>query len=335
MSARVKRRDFITLLGGAAAWPLAARAQQAGKVPRIGYMVTGSLESPDQRILLDAFRQGLHEHGYVEGQNVVIDYRAADGKIDRFPEVARALVRLSPDLIWAPNTPAARAAKQVTTTIPIVVPVMGDPVSDGLVASLARPGGNVTGMTFLGPELAAKRLELLKEALPGISHVAALWHPGAYGEPTMREMMRNIEAAAGALRVQLRLVEVREAADFARAFSTRAAERTDALFILPSPMLFTERRQIVDLAARHRLPSIAMAREFVELGGLMAYGASITDLNRRAGDYVDRILRGTKPADLPVEQPTKYELVINLKAAKALGLTVPPALLFQADEVLH
>jgi ABC-type uncharacterized transport system substrate-binding protein len=180
----MRRREFITLVGGSvAAWPLAARAQQAARRPTIGYMATGSLESPDQRILLDAFRQGLHEHGYVEGQNVVIDYRAADGKIDRFPEVARELVRPSPDLIWAPNTPAARAAKQVTTTIPIVVPVMGDPVSDGLVASLARPGGNVTGMTFLGPELAAKRLELLKEALPGISHVAALWHPGAYRSP--------------------------------------------------------------------------------------------------------------------------------------------------------
>jgi ABC-type uncharacterized transport system substrate-binding protein len=332
----MRRREFITVLGGAAAaWPLAARSQQAGKIPRIGFMVTGALESPDQRILLEAFRQGLREHGYVEGQNIVVDYRAADGKIERFPEVARELLDLSPDLIWANNTPAARAAKQVTTTIPIVVPIMGDPVSDGLVASLARPGGNVTGLTFLGPELAAKRLELLKQALPGISHVAALWHPGAYGEPTMREMMRNVEAAAGALQVQLRLVEVREAADFARAFSAMAAERPDALFILPSPMLFTERRLIVELGTRHRLPSIAVAREFVELGGLMAYGASIPDLIRRAGSYADRILRGAKPADLPVEQASKYQLVINLSTAKALGLEIPPTLLARADEVIE
>jgi ABC-type uncharacterized transport system substrate-binding protein len=244
-------------------------------------------------------------------------------KIERFPEVARELVRLSPDLIWANNTPAARAAKQATTSIPIVVPIMGDPVSDGLVASLARPGGNVTGMTFLGPELAAKRLELLKQALPGISRVAALWHPGAYGEPTMREMMWNVEAAAGALRLQLRHVEVREAADFARAFSTMAAERTDALFVLPSPMLFTERRQIVDLAARHRLPSIAI------------YGASIPDLIRRTGGYADRILRGAKPADLPVEQASKYQLVINLNTAKVLDLEIPATLLARADEVIE
>jgi ABC-type uncharacterized transport system substrate-binding protein len=197
----MRRRTFITLLGGtAAAWPIGARAQRAAKVPRIGYIVTGSRDSPDQRVMLDAFHEGLRKRGYVEGQNISVEYRAADGKIERFPELARQLVALNPDLIWAPNTPAARAAKQATATIPIVVPVMGDPVSDGLVVSLARPGGNVTGMTFLGPELVAKRLELLKQALPTISRVAALWHPGAYGETTMGDMMRNVEAAARSLR---------------------------------------------------------------------------------------------------------------------------------------
>jgi putative ABC transport system substrate-binding protein len=212
---------------------------------------------------------------------------------------------------------------------------MGDPVGDGLAASLARPGGNITGMTFLGPELAAKRLELLKQALPTISRVAALWHPGVYGESTTREMIRKMEAAARTLLVQLQLVEVREAAEFDQAFLAMVRERADALIVLPSPMLFNERRHIVDLATRHRLPSIAMARELAELGGLMAYGASIRDLFRRAGVYVDMILQGAKPADLPVQQPTKFELVINLKTAKALGVEVPPTLLALADEVIE
>ena len=207
----MKRREFISLLGGAAAaWPLAAGAQQpTSKVFRVGFMVTGSLRSPEQRSMTDAFRQGLRERGYVEGQNIVIEYRAAEGKIERFTELAAELVDLHPDLIVASNTPAARAARQATTTIPIVVAVMGDPVSDGLVASLARPAGNVTGMTFLGPELASKRLELLKQALPAMSRVAALWHPGAYGESTMTEMMGKMEAAAATLLVRLQPVEVR------------------------------------------------------------------------------------------------------------------------------
>ena len=330
------RREFITLLGGAAAaWPLAARAQQTGKVNRIGFLVTGALDSAEAQAILDAFRQGLRERGYVEGQDIVIEYRGADGKMERFPELATELVRLNLDLIVAGNTPAARAVREATSTIPIVVPNMGDPVGDGLVASLARPGGNITGMTFLGPELAAKRLELLKQALPTISRVAALWHPGVYGESTTREMIRKMEAAARTLLVQLQLVEVREAAEFDQAFLAMVRERADALIVLPSPMLFNERRHIVDLATRHRLPSIAMARELAELGGLMAYGASIRDLFRRAGVYVDMILQGAKPADLPVQQPTKFELVINLKTAKALGVDVPPTLLAIADEVIE
>jgi ABC-type uncharacterized transport system substrate-binding protein len=332
----MRRREFITLLGGAlVTWPSCVCAERASKVPRVGFLATGALESAEQQAILDAFRQGLRERGYVEGQDLVIEYRAANGKIERFPELATELVRLNLDLIVASNTPAARAAKEATTTVPIVVPVMGDPVGDGLVASLARPGGNITGMTFLGPELVAKRLELLKQALPTMSRVAALWHPGAYGESTMREMMKNVEAAAGTLLVQLQLVEVRQAAEFDRAFLAIAREPADALLVLPSPMLFSERRHIVDLAARHRLPSIAMAREFAELGGLMAYGASIPDLFRRAPYYVDMILQGTKPADLPVQQPTKFELAINLKTAKALGVKISDNLLSLADEVIE
>jgi putative ABC transport system substrate-binding protein len=332
----MKRREFLALLSAtAAAWPLAVRAEQAAKVARIGFMVTGSLRSPEQRVMTDSFLQGLRERGYVERQNIIIEYRAADGQIERFTELAKELVELNLDLIVASNTPAARAAKQATTTIPIVVPVMGDPVGDGLAASLARPGGNITGMTFLGPELATKRLELLKQALPTISRVAALWHPGAYGESTMKHMLRAIEAGAGSLLVQLQLVEVQGAGEFDRAFGAMTRERADALIVLPSPMLFSERRHIVDLATRHRLPSIAMAREFVELGGLMAYGASLPDLFRRAGVYVDKIMQGTKPADLPVEQPTKFELAINLKTAKAFGIEMPDKLLVAADEVIE
>ena len=257
------------------------------------------------------------------------------GGVERFPDLAAELVRLKVDLIVAPNVPAARAAKQATNTIPIVVAAMHDPVRDGLVQSLARPGGNITGLTFLGPELVPKLLELLKEAVPRVSRVAALLHLGAYAEPTMRDMLKETEVAARALRVQLQLVRVGGANDFDSAFSAMTREHADAFVVLPSPMLFGERGRIVDLAAKHRLPAIYLAREFVELGGLMAYGASIRDLFRRSATQVDKILKGAKPADLPVEQPTKFELVINLKTAKALGLTIPRSLLLRADEVIQ
>jgi ABC-type uncharacterized transport system substrate-binding protein len=326
----------MALLGGMAIMCSSrASVEAAPEVRRIGFMVTGSLGSPDQQAMIDAFKQGLRERGYVEGRNVVIEYRTADGKIERFTGLARELVDEHPDLIVASNTPAALAAKQATTTIPIVVAVMGDPVGDGLVASLARPAGNITGMTFLGPELASKRLELLKLALPTMSRAAALWHPGAYGESTMQEMLTAMQTAAGTLSIALQLVDVRGADEFERAFGAMIKQSADALIILPSPMLFSERRHIVDLATTNRLPSIAMDRAFVELGGLMAYGASIRDLFRRAGVYVDKILQGAKPADLPVEQPTKFELIINLKTAKTLGLEVPPTLLARADEVIE
>jgi putative ABC transport system substrate-binding protein len=330
------RRVFIgTLAGGLLAAPLAAGAQQAGKVYRIGYLSLGSLESPETRASLDAFRQGLRERGYVEGQNIVIEYRAADGKIERLPALATELARLKVDLIVAGSTPGARAARQATTTIPIIAPNMGDPVQDGLVASLARPGANLTGSTFLGPELVPKRLALLKEALPGVSRIAVLWHPGAFGERTMRDMVKETEAAARTLGVQLQFVEARGPDEFDRAFSAMARERADAFIVFPSVMLFIERRRIVALAAQSRLPAMYQSREFVELGGLIGYGASITEAVRRAATYVDKILRGTKPGDLPVEQPTKFELVINLKTAKALGLTIPPSLLGRADEIIQ
>jgi ABC-type uncharacterized transport system substrate-binding protein len=330
----MRRREFISLVGGAAAWPFAISAQQA-KVPRIGYLVTGSLESPEARLFLDAFRQGLHERGYVEGQNVAIEFREANGEIERFPTLASELVRLKVDVIVASNTPAARATQQATSTIPIVVPVMGDPIRDGLVASLARPGGNITGLTFLGPELVPKRLALLKQALPTVSRVAALWHPSAYGERTMSDMMRETEAAARTLGVHLGLVAVQGPDELERAFSTIGGERADALIVFPSPMLFLERRRIVGLAVKHRLPSMAMGREFVELGGFMSYGASIADLFRRGATYIDKILKGAKPADLPVEQPTKFELLVNLKTTRELGLTIPREFLLLADEVIE
>ena len=331
----MKRREFITLVGGAAAaWPLTVGAQPQTKIPQIGLMVTGALESPEARVQLDAFRQGLRQLGYVEGQNIVIEYRGADGRIERFQSLAADLVSLDVDLIVASNTPAALAARQATATIPIVAPVMGDPVADGLVASLAQPGGNVTGLTFLAPELTAKRMQLLKDALPNVSRVAALWHPGAYSERTMNDMLKATEAVARTLGVQLQLIEVRGAEELERAFSAMMKERAEALFLFPSPMLFLARRRIIDLAATDRLPSMSQAREFVEAGGLIAYGANINDLFRRCTVYVDKILKGAKPADLPVEQPTRFELVINLKAAKTLGIDVPLALMIRADEMI-
>ena len=326
----MERRDFIILFTGVVvAWPLCLQAQQPKKVPRIGYLSTLS------SVGSEAFLQGLRELGYVEDTNIVVEYRETAGKIERLADVASELVRLGVDVIVAPNTPAARAVQQVTTSVPIVVPVMGDPVGDGLVASLGHPGGNITGLTFLGPELLPKRLALLKEALPTVTRVAGLWHPTAYGERTMSSMMKETESAAQALGVHLELVAAQGPNEFDQAFSTIAAKRADALVVFPSPMFFNERSRIVDLAVRHRLASISMARELVELGGLMSYGASIADLVRRAAAYVDNILKGAKPADLPVQQPTKFELVINLKTAKALGLTMPQSILLRADEVIE
>src|SRR4051812_3108659 len=331
----MRRREFLALLAGVASWPDASQAQQAAKAARIGFLSPGSLGSPDGQAFLVAFRQGLHELGHVEGRDFVFEQRAAEGKFERLPDLAAELVRLPVDIIIAAATPATRAAQRATTTIPIVAIAMGDPVRDGLVASLGLPGGNITGTTFLGPELVPKRLALLKELLPAISRVGVLWHRDAFSERTTSDMLKETADAAGALGLQLQLVEVRGAVEFDDAFSAMAAERAEALFQFPSTMLFGERRRLVELAAMHRLPAMFNEREFVELGGLIAYGTSIAALRRRTAAYVDKILRGAKPADLPVEQPTKFELLINLNTAKALGLTIPPHVLARADEVIE
>ena len=309
-----------------------ATAQSSGKLPRIGFL-TISLDGTATRV--DAFRQGLREQGYVEGQNVVVDYRSAEGSIERLPELAADLVRLKPDVIVAVATPAARAARQATKTIPIVATSMGDPINDGLVASLARPGGNVTGTTFLGPELVPKLFELIKEGVPSASRVGGLLHVGAFSERTTEDMLGGARDAARRLGVHFYLASLRSPEDLDRAFEAMSRERVDALVVLPSPMLFSVRKRIVDLAAKHRLPTIFNARESVDLGGMMAYGASIGELNRRSAVYVDKILKGAKPADLPVEQPTIFQLSINLRTAQALGLKIPQSVLFRADHVLR
>jgi ABC-type uncharacterized transport system substrate-binding protein len=329
----MRRRKFITLLGGAVTWPLAARAEQAAKVARIGYLSTNLASSPHHH---EAFRQGLRDLGYVEGRNVVIEYRDAEGKIERHPALVAELVALKVDVIVvAGSTLTARTAKQATSTLPIVFIAVGDPVGSGLVTSLARPGGNVTGLSAISPELVGKCLELLKQAVPGVDRVAVLWVPGALGEHTDKDMLKGAEVARRALGVQLQFVDARGLENFDRAFSDMTSARAGGLTVLPSARLLREHRRLVDLAAKNRLPAVYTSREFVDAGGLMAYGANLADLYRRAATYVDKVLKGAKPADLPVEQPTKFELVINLKTAKALGVTVPPTLLAIADEVIE
>jgi putative tryptophan/tyrosine transport system substrate-binding protein len=329
-----ERRRFIQVIagGGLLAAPLVAEAQQAAKVARIGYMTHNRAASPHTH---EAFRQGLRDLGYVEGRNVVIEDRDAEGKFERLPALAAELVALKVDVIVAPNTAAALAAKQATKAIPIVFAVVADPVTSGLVTSLARSGGNATGSSILAPELVGKGLELLTQAVPGVSRVAVLWQPGAAGEATEKDMLKRAEVAASALGVRLQFVEARGPADFDRAFSDMTRARAGALTVLPSAMFGSQRRRLVDLAAKNRLPAVYPYREFVEAGGLMAYGANIADDYRRGATYVDKILKGAKPADLPVEQPTKFELVINIKTAKALGLTLPPSLLGRADQVIE
>ena len=331
----MKRREFVAALGGTAAWPMVARAQQASKVARIGFLVTGSLAAPDTRVTIDAFQQALRQLGYIEGQNIVTEYREAHGNVEQFANLATELARVGVDLIVAPNTPAARAARQATTTTPIVAAAMGNPVADGLISSLARPGGNVTGLTFLGPELTSKRLQLLKEALPNLSRVGALWHREAYGARTMNEMLETTDVAARALRLQLQPVGVRSPAELDSAFFSMIHQDAQAVLIFPSPVFYIERRRIADLAQRYRLPSMFVDREFVQVGGFIAYGASLADLFRRSATYVDKILKGAKPADLPVEQPTEFDLAINFKTAKALGLEISPQLVARADVVVE
>ncbi|HEV2054048.1 MAG TPA: ABC transporter substrate-binding protein [Methylomirabilota bacterium] len=330
----MNRRAFIgTVASGLLAAPLAAEAQQAAKDTRIGFLAANLAAGPH---LTEAFRQGLRDLGYVEGRNVVIEYRNAEGSFERLPVLAAELVALKVDVIVTAGGPLAHlAAKQATRTLPIVFAAADDPVGSGLVTSLARPGGNVTGLSFFGPELVGKVLELLTQAVPGVTRVAVLWQPGAAGERTEKDMLKEADVAARALGVRLQVVEARGPADLDRAFSDMTRARAGALTVLTSVMFVNERRRLVDLAAKNRLPAVYAQREFVDAGGLMSYGPDVADLFRRAATYVDKILKGAKPADLPVEQPTKFELVINLKTAKGLGLTIPQSLLGRADQVIQ
>jgi putative tryptophan/tyrosine transport system substrate-binding protein len=328
----MKRRTFITLLGATAAWPLAARGQQTAKAPQIGYLA-GNLATMSH--LTAAFLRGLRELGYEEGHNIDIQYRDAEGNYDRLPALAADLVALKVDVIVVPNTPAALAAQRATVNIPIVLAWTVDPVSSGLVAGLARPGGNITGLSFLAPELVGKRLELLMEAVPSTRRVALLWHPGDYGERTEKDMLQAAEVAAQALGIGLEVVAARGVEDFDRTFSDIVRAGMNAVTVQSTNIFFIERNRLVRKMAESRLPAVYLTREFVDAGGLMSYSANVPDLFRRAASYVDKILKGARPSDLPVEQPIKFELVINLKTAKALGLDVPPSLLARADEVIE
>ncbi len=327
------RRTFIGRIAGALlAAPLAAEAQPAAKVPRIGYLSSNLAGSP---YMTEGFRQGLRDLGYVEGRNVVIEFRDAEGKLERLPALAAELVELKVDVIVVGGTVAAVAAKQATSTVPIVFVSAIDPVTDGLVTSLARPGGNSTGLSTLAPELLGKRLEHLKQVVPGVSQVAVLWQPGALSERTERDLRKEAEVAARALGVRLQFVAVRGPDDFDRAFSEMTKARAGALTVLGGTMFLIERKHLVDLAAKNRLPAMYGLREYVDAGGLMCYGPNNADMFRRAATYVDKILKGAKPAGLPVEQPTKFELVINLKTAKRLGLTIPQSVLARADDLIQ
>jgi putative tryptophan/tyrosine transport system substrate-binding protein len=307
-----------------------AAAQQPKKVPRIGFLSAATRTSSPH--LTEAFLQGLRELGYVEGQNITVDYRWADGRFEQLPDLAADLVRLKVDVIVAAVTQPSLAAKKATGTIPIVMVGVSDPVESGLVASLARPGTNITGTSSMTAEVVGKQLELLKETLPKISRVAALWNPA---NPVFQAIQRReTEVAARALDVQLHILEARGPDEIDRAFAAMPKERTKALLVLGDPVFASHRKRIADLAAKHRLPSVSGTREYVESGGLMAYGTNFSDMYRRAAYYVDKILKGTKPADLPVEQPMKFELVINLKTAKQIGLTIPQSVLYRADRVI-
>jgi len=332
MTSVMERRAFIgTLAGGLVAAPLVAKAQQAGKVYRIGYLSASSGTSNPR--ILEAFRQGLRELGWVEGQNIVIEYRWAEGRFDRLPDLAAELVRLKVDVVVASATPAAVAAKNATGTVPIVAVSLTHPVELGLVASLARPGGNVTGVSYsVGPDIFGKDLELLKEVVPRVRRVAVLSNSDSPARPLT---IRNVQDAARSLGLQLQLLEARGPEGFDGAFAAMAKERVGALLVVQDPAFIPHRARLIDLAQQNRLPSIFTQREDAEAGGLMSYGPSLSDLYRRAGTYVDKILKGAKPGDLPVQQPKTFELIINLKTAKALDLTIPPSLLQRADQVIE
>jgi putative ABC transport system substrate-binding protein len=334
----VDRRRFLVIsLVGALAGPPDAGAQHVAKVSSMGYLSMVSRTDPTFGPLRDAFQQGLRERGYIEGQTITIEWRFADGRVERLAELAAELVRLKVHLIFTETTPAARAAKQATTTIPIVFNAISDPLGEGLVANLARPSGNITGLTQMGSELGGKRLALLKEAIPAMTRVGILSHSGVPSESTVRNMLEEMVTAARGTGVELQRLESNGPNDLDRPFAalSQKRERVGGLIVLPSPMFFSERRRLVDLTAKNQLPAMFFAGEFVEAGGLMSYGPNFLELWRHAAVYVDKILKGARPSELPVEQPTRFELVINLKTAKALGLTIPPSLLARADQVIE
>ena len=332
------RRTFIgTLAGGLLTAPLAAEAQPAGKVPRIGLLSPASPSDAgrnpsDLAVLFAAFREGLRELGYVEGQNIKIESRWAEGNYDRLPGLAADLVRLKVDVIVTYGTPASQAAKRATGTIPIVMAAIIDPVASGLVTSIARPGGNLTGQSMMSPDLVAKQLEILKEAVPKVSRVAVLWNPANAGNAPQ---VRHAQDAAGALGVRLQSLGAKGPSEIDSAFTAMTSEQAGAVIVLVDAMLQENRTRITDLAARNRLPAVYGLSEYAEAGGLLAYGPNRLGMFRHAVTYVDKILKGAKPGDLPIEQPQTFELIVNLKTAKALGVTIPPSLLQRADQVIE
>jgi putative tryptophan/tyrosine transport system substrate-binding protein len=326
---RLKRRELITLLGSAAAWPLAARAQQAGKVHRIGFL--GSATSAGSAKPVESFRTGLREFGYIEGTNIGIEFRWAEGNYDRLPHLVAELIGKNVDVLITHGTPAALVAKQATTTIPIVMAIIGDAVANGLVASLARPEANITGSTYFLPQLNAKRLELLKEACPQVSRPAALSNPD---NPVSRPNIQAMQAAAPSLSLAVEVVQAQSPTEFGPAFATMAKNRIDSVVVTQDGEFAASFRAIATLALANKLPSIG-AKEYAEAGGLIGYGVDILGLYRRAAYFVDRILKGAKPADLPIEQPTKFGLFVNLKTAKTLALAISETFLLRADGVIE
>jgi putative tryptophan/tyrosine transport system substrate-binding protein len=328
-STAMRRREFITLLGGLVAWPVTARAEQGGKIYTVGIFSAGS---PTTGATVTVLPDALRALGWVEGKNVAFVRRFGENRLERLPELAAELVQLNVDVIVAIGTLAPLAAKRATSTIPIVMTAAGDPLGSGLVASLARPGGNVTGMSLMAPDLGGKRLELLKELSPRLARVAVLWNAA---NPYPARVFRETQSASRTLGIEVQSLEVRSANDFDGAFETARKQRPDALITVEDPLTYDYRKRIADFAVANRLPSLYGFREFAIAGGLMSYGANIADLVRRAAGYVDKLLKGAKPADLPVEQPTTFELIINLRTARALGLQVPPTLLARADEIIE
>jgi putative ABC transport system substrate-binding protein len=326
----VKRREFITLIGGTAmTWPLAARAQQPGKVARIGFLDLGPASARSDRV--EALRAGLRDLGYVEGKNIVFEFRWAD-RVQQLPELAAELVRMNVDVIFAQSSTMVEAARQATKTIPIVFALHANPVGLGHVASLARPGGNITGLSLLLTELVAKELEIFNEVVPKVKRIGVLWNPTTPSHPAA---LKAVKAAGEKLGVQLHMVAARSVEDFDSAFSSMMQERLEGFLVIDSPLSASQRRPLAQLALRYRLPGMFGLKENVEAGGLMSYSADALDQCRRSASYIDHILKGEKPADLPVQQPTKFVLVINLKTAKALGLTIPESFLLRADEVIE